>query len=44
MVGNDGEGFLGPDEVRSPVGDGFENGQEFAFVNVIVSFSGCKCS
>ena len=42
MVHDDGEGFLGPDEVWSPVGDSFKDGYKFAFVNIVVPFRWCE--
>ena len=42
MIRDDGEGFLGPNKVWTPVSDSFKDGQQFAFVDVVVSFCWCE--
>jgi hypothetical protein len=39
VVGEDDEGFFGPDQIGSPVGYGFYDCQEFSFIDVIIMFS-----
>src|SRR6266436_8086924 len=38
MIGEDGKRSFYPSQVMSPVGEGFHDGQQFSFVDVVVSF------
>ena len=42
MVSSDDEGYFSPTQIWPPVSEGLHYSQKFLFIDVVVSFSGCK--